>query len=82
MSEKYDNTNTFYLGKNKRKTKETHPGLSGFINIEGVEYWLSGWTKEKNGEKYVSGTAKRKDAKPEEPQTESAAPEFDDSLPF
>ena len=79
----YDNTNTFILSKNKRKEKETHPNLSGSINIDGVEYWLSGWTKEKNGEKYINGTVKRKEAKPEkrpEPQTES--PEFDDDIPF
>jgi len=77
----YNNTNTFYLSKNKRKEKETHPNLAGFINIDGVEYWLSGWTKEKNGEKYISGSVKRKDAKPEAPAS-SASPDFDDDIPF
>lgn len=77
----YDNTNTFYLSKNKRKEKETHPNLAGFINIDGVEYWLSGWTKDKNGEKYISGSVKRKDAKPEA-QAESASEFVDSDIPF
>jgi len=42
----YDNTNTGMLSRNDRKTQETHPDYSGFINVDGVEFWLSGWLKE------------------------------------
>lgn len=41
----YDNTNRGALFKNDRKESDSHPDLSGNINIDGKEYWLSGWTK-------------------------------------
>jgi hypothetical protein len=41
----YDNTNRGALFKNDRKEHENHPDLSGQLNIDGKEYWLSGWTK-------------------------------------
>ena len=41
----YDNTNRGALFKNERKETDSHPDLSGSINIDGTEYWLSGWTK-------------------------------------
>ena len=34
----YDNTNKGILGRNDRKTLDTHPDFSGSINIEGREY--------------------------------------------
>jgi single-stranded DNA-binding protein len=33
------------LKKNDRKEKDSHPDYRGVINIEGVDYWLSGWIK-------------------------------------
>lgn len=62
----YDNTNTGALFANKDKRKpdanKNWPDSKGTINIDGVEYWLSGWTKkDKNGDKYVSLTAKPKE---------------------
>lgn len=42
----FDKTNTGTLGVNNRREKDTHPQHKGQINIEGVEYWLSGWEKE------------------------------------
>ena len=41
----YDNTNRGALFINDRKESDSHPDLSGNINIDGKEYWLSGWTK-------------------------------------
>ena len=41
----FDNTNRGSLFKNDKKTEEKHPDLSGSINIEGVEYWISSWKK-------------------------------------
>jgi len=41
----YDNTNRGQIWGNKEKEKETQPDYKGSINIEGVEYWLSGWKR-------------------------------------
>jgi hypothetical protein len=56
----FDNTNRGTLGKNKKKDKsdpshEKKPDYSGKINIEGKDYWLSGWLREgQDGEKFFS----------------------------
>jgi hypothetical protein len=42
----YDNTNTGMLSRNDRKEKDTHPDFKGFCDIEGTEYWISGWIRE------------------------------------
>ena len=66
----YDNTNTGMLARNDRKEKDTHPDYRGSINIEGVEYWLSGWLKEGKaggkmaGKKFFSLSVERKQSQP------------------
>lgn len=65
MSQQYDNTNRGSLGRNKRKEKDSHPDFSGKLNVEGVDYWLSGWVKEGNGERFFSLAVKRKEPAPE-----------------
>lgn len=46
----YDNTNTGMIYDNDRKKEENHPDVKGFINVEGREYWVSGWERVgKNG---------------------------------
>ena len=44
MSE-YDNTNRGQIWKNDKKETEKHPDFKGSINVEGVEYWVSGWKR-------------------------------------
>ena len=46
----YDNTNKGAMWRNDNKQSDTHPDFKGSINIDGVEYWLSGW-KRKAGDK-------------------------------
>jgi len=41
----YDNTNKGAIWGNTRKEKDTHPDLTGSINIEGKEYWVSAWKR-------------------------------------
>ncbi len=69
----YDNTNSGTLGKNKRKEKDTHHDYSGQINIDGVDYWLSGWLKtaQATGEKFFSLSVRPKDP----PQTQQPPPQ-------
>ena len=87
----YDNTNRGALFKNDRKTKDTQPGYTGSLNVDGVEYFLDAWVKDgKNGSKFFSVSVKRKD-KQAEPARAPAAPKaapssgFDDmdgDIPF
>lgn len=60
----YDNTNTGLLSRNERKTEVTHADHRGTLNVEGVEYWIDGYVKErKDGSgKFFSLRVKRKEA--------------------
>ena len=85
----YDNTNTGILARNERKEKDTHPDFAGSINVEGVEYWLSGWTKEgkegskMQGKKFFSLSLRAKDEQQAAPKpVASRTPGEDDDLPF
>lgn len=62
----YDNTNKGIIGKNTRKEKDTHPDLSGSINVDGKDYWLSGWKKTRNDGTgtFYSLSVKAKDDRP------------------
>lgn len=85
----YDNTNRGILGRNKRKEKDSHPDFSGSINVEGHDYWLSGWLKENANGKFFSLSVKRKDGTAERPEqfVKKAQETFpgatlDDDIPF
>ena len=90
----YDNTNRGVLFKNDRKEKDTHPNMKGSINVEGVEYWVSAWTKDGQNGKFISlsltpkeqtQTAAQVAQKSAPPQRQQAAPvaqDLDDDIPF
>ena len=53
MSE-YDNNNRGVLFKNDKKETDNHPDYKGRIDVNGQEYWLSAWIKDrKDGGKYM-----------------------------
>ncbi len=66
----YDNTNKGALFQAKEKKTDKHPDYDGSINVEGHDYWVSGWRKvSKNGNTFLSLSVKRKDgtaARPEQ----------------
>ena len=65
----YDNTNSGALFVNERKTQDNQPDRTGSLNIEGVEYRLSGWLKkDRNGKPFLSMKATRKDEMKPAPQ--------------
>jgi hypothetical protein len=79
MPKEFDNRNRGVLF-NDRANKETDKDrdYSGNINIEGVEYWLSGWIKtSKKGLKFLSLSAKAKTV--DTPPTEIVV---NDEIPF
>lgn len=80
----YDNRNRGILGKNKNKTADNHPDYSGSINIDGIDYWLSGWLKEskKDGTKFFSLSVKPKDANPSKKKQQADDKDFDQDIPF
>lgn len=96
MSQQYDNTNRGVLFKNDRKTKDTQPGYTGSLNVDGVEYFLDAWLKEGQKGKFFSVSVKRKDqqaapsrapaparaAPAAPPRASSGFDDMDDDIPF
>jgi hypothetical protein len=80
----YDNTNKGILGRNDRKTQDTHPDFSGSINVDGRDYWLSGWIKErKDGSgRFFSLSVKPKDGASAPAAPRPAPADIDDEIPF
>ena len=82
----YDDTNRGAIWRNTKKDTEKHPDFTGHINIEGVEYWLSGWQKKPGDAErapVVRFQVKRKEEKPQVATDNTAAGDdgFDD-IPF
>lgn len=78
----FDNRNRGSSFKNDKKTEEKHPDLSGSINIEGVEYWLSSWKKvSKAGTPFWSHSVRPKQEttrQSSQPTAKAKAADFDD----
>lgn len=41
----HDNRNRGALWGNKEKKQPNHPDFKGSLNVDGVEYWVSGWRR-------------------------------------
>ena len=89
----YDNTNRGSVWKNDKKLTDKHPDLTGSLNVDGVEYWVSGWKRKEGANPkapLVSFSVKRKDEVQKEPKSEPVyeskptAPDefFDSEIPF
>lgn len=61
-----DNSGTLF--KNDRREKDTHPHATGTAIIDGVEYYVSAWTKEGRNGKFQSLAFKPKQERREQPQ--------------
>lgn len=87
--QQFDNTNRGLLFKNDRKTKDTQPGYTGTLNVDGVEYFLDAWVKEGQKGKFFSVSVKRKEQQQAQSRAPAPAPKpssgFDDmadDIPF
>lgn len=60
----YDNRNRGALFKNDKATTEKHPGYTGKINVDGVDYYLSAWLKDGSKGKFFSLSVKPVEEKP------------------
>jgi hypothetical protein len=85
----YDNTNRGVLYKNDRRENDKQPNFKGRINIDGTEYWLSGWSaKKEDGETYVRlarGDVRvptANGASMTKPAPRRASASLDDDMPF
>ena len=84
MMSEYDNTNSGALFNNTNKTTDKHPDRTGSLNVNGVDYWVSGWLKkDKNGNPFLSLAVKPKEVAPRQSSapTRKSAPTHDD-IPF
>lgn len=47
MAKQYDNNMTGIISKNDRKEKDTHADIKGKCEIEGKQYYIDGWLKQR-----------------------------------
>ena len=51
----YDKTNTFTLNKNDNGDNPKRPDYRGKLNVDGIEFTLSGWVREGANGKFIAG---------------------------
>jgi hypothetical protein len=81
----YDNTNRGALFKNDDKdpNDDRDRDYLGTLNVEGKDFWLSGWRKtSKNGRTYLSISVKPKDAPAADKSKPRRDDPDDDEIPF
>ena len=52
----YDNTNTFTLFHNDKGDNPKRPDYTGKMNVDGINFKISGWVKESANGKFISGS--------------------------
>jgi hypothetical protein len=79
-----ERNNSGTLSINRRKKSAKHPDYTGTIRIDGVQYWLSGWTKNSKWGDFISLSIKLKDVDPTEKIEAEAGVEekSEEELPF
>lgn len=62
MAGTYDNNLTGVLFQNDKGDNEKRPDWRGSAEVDGKQYWVSGWEREKDGAPYISLKLELKDA--------------------
>lgn len=84
----YDNTNRGSIWKNDKKETDRHPDLTGSLNVEGVEYWVSAWKREPDASQKAPAlrfSIKRKEEQQQPkdyPDNATPQPDLTDEIPF
>tara|TARA_R110000868_G_scaffold9875_1_gene48557 strand:- start:331 stop:579 length:249 start_codon:yes stop_codon:yes gene_type:complete len=61
----YDNSNRGSIFKNDKKEEEKHPDMTGSLNVDGKDYWISAWKKtSKAGTSFLSLSVRPKQEDP------------------
>lgn len=68
------------LFKNENKTTDKHPNMKGTALIDGVEYWVSAWTKEGQKGRFQSLSFERKEG--QQAKAKQKHLEEDNEVPF
>lgn len=85
--------NTGVLFPNDRKESDRHPDYTGRMLVNGVEYWVSAWTKQGRSGDFFSLAIKPKEARdertaqrpaqqPRQPQRGGGRGQLSDDVPF
>ena len=80
----YDNNMTGIVSRNDRKEKDTHPDIKGQCEIDNVEYWISGWKRERKDGTGIFYSLKftPKDEAPKSAPKPAAKDLPEDDIPF
>ena len=83
--EQYDNTNRGSIWKNDRRETEKNPHFTGVANVEGREFYVSAWKKDKDGNPkapVVTFSFKPKDGVPQDLKEAFKVKKEDDDVPW
>jgi hypothetical protein len=83
----FDNSNRGSIWKNEDRKSETHPQFKGSAEVNGVEYWVSGWLRKadanpKAPDMSFSFQAKEQQSQVAPPAGPDIGDSFDDDIPF
>lgn len=79
----YDNNLTGVLFVNDKQGNDKRPDYKGSAEIDGVQYWVSGWKKMTSKGPTLSMKYERKEQQPAAaPSTQQPAPAYDEDITF
>lgn len=85
MSNGYDNTNRGSIWTAKSRETDKHPHYTGTANVDGTEYWVSAWAKDKDANPKAPNLTfsfKLKDNQQIQQAPTTSVDEDDEELPF